>query len=211
MPTLATLQHNPQLVSHEPPHTSRGAADWCVLGNPEPKHLAPGGVVLCKRGTTQIHPEAIRYAREAWAVYGRYIAAVNPAVVDARVPAKVTVPGRTVIWQRDENRVPRHRAPGGWYLLDTTVKEHTHVYLRNDYYTEVEWARFAKTYVGTGADNLRARSGYCAPPVWSSPLPILTESDARGANKYTRRGITTKADRIAAEKIIKRPAVAGAA
>ena len=125
MPQPATVTHASHWVAHGPPNTVGGASDWCVLASPESQHLAPGGVVLCVRGTTEIHPQATQYAREAW----QALALANA-------------------WK--------------------------------------------------GARNaFRCK--------WLPPTPVLTDADVRNANKYTRRAITTKADRAAGEKIIKRP------
>lgn len=208
MPQTATVPHPSHWVSYGPPNTQGGAGDWVRNRQSEQKHTAPGGVVLCKRGTTQLHPEATRYAREAWVIYGRYIAAINPELTTKWTPQPVTIPGGTVEWKRHSGHyVPdSQQGPGGWYLVNVSDKEHPHVSGQSAHYAEVEWAKLAKTHAGTGVDNLRARDcGKVAQPVWMPELPVLTEADVRNANKYTRRAVTTKADRIAAEKIIKRP------
>jgi hypothetical protein len=131
MPALATIEHAPQWVSYGPSCAYGGPADWCKLDNVNPRYLAPGGVVLCKRDTTEIHPYAESCARSAW------------------------------IYLQQGNEYGQ--------------------YPRNPYRG------------------------------WLPPLPILTNVDVRNANKYTRRAITTAADRAAAEKNIKRPVTAGAA
>lgn len=213
MPTPATVTHAPHWVSYGPPNTSGGASDWCIIDNPEPQHLAPGGVVLCVQGTNQLlHPEAKRYAQEAWAIYGRYLADITPALAVGWVPEPVTIPGIKVQWKQTGRRVSSNRlAPDGWLLMAIPTETHQYVHYNAKYYAEVEWATFAKTHAGSGKDNLRARGSWSAAPVWLPPIPVLTDVIVRGANKHTRRAITTKADRAAGEKNIKRPAAVGAA
>lgn len=52
-------------------HVARGPVtdtDWCVIDNPAPGTLAPGGVVLCWQDTQDPHPDAVRAAGSAWAI-----------------------------------------------------------------------------------------------------------------------------------------------
>jgi hypothetical protein len=119
-----------------------------------------------------------------------------------------------VQWKQGEEHYTRNaqRTPGDWYLVDITDKTHPRVYTRADYFAELEWSRFAKVHAGqTRTDNTKLISNGWHRPDCLNPLPVLTDADVRNANKYTRRATTTKADRIAAEKIIKRPVAAGAA
>ena len=60
----------PQWVCRGPAHRT----DWCVLDDPNPAHLAPGGVVLCVEGTLTPHPDAARAAESAWEILARWSA-----------------------------------------------------------------------------------------------------------------------------------------
>lgn len=37
-------------------------SDWCVVADPPADAVAPGGVVLCREGTTDPHPDAVAAA-----------------------------------------------------------------------------------------------------------------------------------------------------
>jgi hypothetical protein len=223
MPALATIKRAPQWVSYGPPNTDGGASDWCRLSTGTrdswyQDHAAPGGIILCKRDTTELHPEAKRYAREAWVAYGRYIAALHPKLAKDWAPTPIVETGsRTVQWKQGEEHYTRNaqRTPGDWYLVDITDKTHPRIYTRADYFAELEWSRFAReniTAQRNGTDQLRRSSMWAGQPAWMPPLPIFgSDTEWRKLNKHTRRAITTKADRIAADKIIKRPVAAGAA
>jgi hypothetical protein len=175
---------------------------------------------LCKRDTIELHPEAKRYAREAWVAYGRYIAALHPELTEDWVPEPVDTSRKIFnvkkpVWDHHPNSPRRDLiAPGGWVLCtkaDAISDRLVPSYLA-DHYAELEWSRFAKAHAGqTRTDNTKLISNGWHRPDCLNPLPVLTDADVRNANKYTRRAITTKADRIAAEKIIKRPVIAGAA
>lgn len=217
MPALATIKHAPQWVSHGPPNTDGGSSDWCQMpqATPDMEHIAPGGIALCVRDTIKLHPECTRYAREAWAAYGRYIAALHPKLAAAWVPAPVTVPhNHKVKWEQTDNHMTRAQAPGHWVLREVS-DDKGRLYVRAEYFAELEWSRFAReniTAQRNGTDQLRRSSMWAGQPAWMPPLPIFgSDTEWRKLNKSTRRAITTKADRIAAEKIIKRPVAAGAA
>jgi hypothetical protein len=220
MPALATIKHAPQWVSHGPPNTDGGASDWCLLPANHPgitwDHVAPGGIALCYRDTTDLHIYAVRYAREAWAAYGRYLAALHPELARNWTPRVLTnASEKKMEWERGEAHYTRsaQRAPGGWYLVNVSDVKHPRIHLLAEDYALVEWTQFAQKYAThrNGTDQLRRNSMVAGQPEWMPPLPVLKESDVRNANKYTRRAITTAADRAAGEKIIKRPVVAGAA
>lgn len=218
MPALATIKRAPQWVSYGPPNTDGGASDWCRLSTGTrdswyQDHAAPGGIILCKRDTAELHPEAKRYAREAWAAYGRYIAALHPELAKDWAPTPIVETGnRKCAWERTTDYVvSSKRSPGNWVLRAITPQR-TYFHPRAEYFAELEWSRFAKAHAGqTRTDNTKLISNGWHRPDCLNPLPVLTDADVRNANKYTRRAITTKADRIAAEKIIKRPVAAGAA
>jgi hypothetical protein len=225
MPALATIKHAPQWVSYGPPNTDGGASDWCRLSTGTrdswyQDHAAPGGIILCKRDTTELHPEAKRYARQAWATYGHYLAALHPELVEDWTPQPVDTDRgifnvKKPVWDHRPNSPRRDPiAPGGWVLCtkaDEISDRLISSYLA-DHYAELEWARFAKLHVGqTRTDNTKLTGNAWQRPSFLNPQPVLTEANVRNANKYTRRGITTAADRAASEKNIKRPVVAGAA
>jgi hypothetical protein len=46
--------------------------DWCVLPDPDPAHVAPGGVVLCVEGTGTPHADAELAAVSAWEMLDRW-------------------------------------------------------------------------------------------------------------------------------------------
>lgn len=203
-------------VSHGPPDTSGGASDWCKLplrpASLRQQHVAPGGVVLCKRGTTELHPEATRYAREAWATYGHYLADVTPGLANSWTPNAIAVttggtPVRWIKWDRDDPRYvrPAQKAPGGWYLLDLSDKDHPHISVRAEYYAELEWAALGRAHKGVGVDNLRARGSWSVARDWLPPIPILTDAIVQGMNKYNRRAKTTPKERAEGLAKIKRP------
>lgn len=56
-------------VAHGPANAWGGAGDWRVLPDTDSRYVAPGGVVLCKRGTTELHPHAHCYAQWAWLLH----------------------------------------------------------------------------------------------------------------------------------------------
>lgn len=204
---------SPHFVSHGPPDTAGGASDWCALplgpASRRQQHVAPGGVVLCMRGTTELHPEATRYAREAWATYGHYLADITPALADNWVPDPITetAGGTPVRWVKGTERHARlsQKAPGGWYLLDLSDKESPRISFRAEYYAECEWAALGRAHKGVGVDNMRARGSWSMALDWMPPAPILTDAIVQGMNKYNRRAKTTPKERAEGLAKIKRP------
>lgn len=205
-------------VSHGPPDTAGGASDWCALplgsASLNQHHVAPGGIVLCKRGTTELHPEATRYAREAWATYGHYLADITPALAEDWVPNAIAAtaggtPVRWIKWDKKDRRYvrPAQKAPGDWYLLDLTGD---HISMRAEYYAELEWAALGRAHKGIGVDNMRARGSWSMARDWMPPAPILTDAIVQGMNKYNRRAKTTPKERADGLANIKRPVKAEA-
>lgn len=206
---------SPHFVSHGPPDTSGGASDWCALplgpASLNQQHVAPGGVVLCKRGTTELHPEATRYAREAWATYGHYLADITPGLADNWAPPAIAVtaggtPVRWIKWDKGDHRYVRlsQKAPGGWYLLDLSDRYHARISVRAEYYAECEWAALGRAHKGVGSDNMRARGSWSMARDWMPPIPILTDAIVQGMNKYNRRAKTTPKERAEGLAKIKR-------
>lgn len=196
-------------VSHGPPDTAGGASDWCALPVTGTQYTAPGGVVLCKHGTTELHPEATRYAREAWATYGHYLADITPVLATNWVPDPITetaggTPVRWIKWgKKDKRRVrPTQKAPGGWYLLDV---QEDRISVRAEYCAECEWAALGRAHNGVGVDNMRARGSWSMARDWMPPAPILTDAVVQGMNKYNRRAKTTPKERAEGLAKIKRP------
>ncbi len=197
---------SPHFVSHGPPGTYGGASDWCSATcrtDIREQHIAPGAVVLCKRGTTELHPEATRYAREAWATYGRYLAAITPALAASWVPEPVVTPhGSPVKWKRSEYRVTnRHTAPGFWRL----VYADGFGCANDEYYAELEWAKLAKTHKRSTGNGRLTYSNTWARPDFMPPAPVLTDAIVQGMNKYNRRAKTTAKERAEGLAKIRRP------
>lgn len=144
--TTTKPPHPDTWVSHGPPNALGGAADWCAIPTTDPELVAPGGVVLCRRDTTAVHPEARRYALLAWAELGRYRAQCQPELIASWQPVELgSLHGHLVRWERP----PRARdraitAPGGWVLMDDTARHpQSMVSFSAEHYATKEWARLA--------------------------------------------------------------------
>lgn len=210
-PDSIVIKHLPQWVSYGPPGTQGGASDWCRLVSDDPDCLAPGGVTLCKRGTIEIHCNAKQYARQAWAVYGRYLATVLPKVAEGWVPEPVVRDWGVFQWKQVKKTAYRQEskfAPGGWLLFEGKNNVTDYASYSAEYYADLEWARLARENTRTSyVDNLRARTVYGhQTPAWLPPNPILTDADVRGANKYTRRAIVTAKDKAAGKALVRQRA-----
>ena len=73
--TGATCRPTLKVPMHPADHVACGptaGTDWCVLADPDPAHVAPGGVVLCQEGTLEPHPDAARAARAARVILWRW-------------------------------------------------------------------------------------------------------------------------------------------
>lgn len=48
------------------------ASEWCVIPDPDPAMVAPGGVVLCVKDTATPHPKSVEAATRAWEVLAEW-------------------------------------------------------------------------------------------------------------------------------------------